>query len=54
MNYKGFELVKELSRIAEETANPERANIMLNAAEEIEELLKELKELQKTIRSLEK
>jgi 6-phosphogluconate dehydrogenase len=37
-------LVNELRRVADDTANPERADLMMRAAAEIEQLIEELKE----------
>jgi hypothetical protein len=39
----GYALVNELRRVADDTANPERADLMMRAAAEIEQLIEELR-----------
>ena len=47
MKTTGYQLCDLLRKTAEETANPERAQIMLWAADEVEHLINEVRILEK-------
>ena len=53
MNIQGLALAEKLRDVAADTANPERAGVMIQAADEITALIEEIRRLESANTSLE-